>query len=125
MAKGLYRAPSNLPELLVVVLCKRPHFLTIAPAVLCLTARREEAEEHALSAKSRRAPRPVCSCTAYVAPGERRARFLVRTRSFRMSAPYISVTTWTTFLPVSGLFRKNMKHLETRRILYLPLPRFV
>lgn len=27
MAKGLYRAPSNLPELLVVVLCKRPHLL--------------------------------------------------------------------------------------------------
>lgn len=26
-AKGLYRAPSNLPELLVVVLCKRAHLL--------------------------------------------------------------------------------------------------
>lgn len=33
VAKGLYRAPSNLPELLVVMLCKRPHFVTIAPAL--------------------------------------------------------------------------------------------
>lgn len=73
-SKGLYRAPSNLPELLVVVLCKRPHFVSdsacrgsSSAGVLCLTARHGEAEEHA--PRSAESP-PVCSHTTYAASVE-------------------------------------------------------
>lgn len=63
MAKGLYRAPSNLPELLVVMLCKRPHFVTIAPAggrspLLCY-ASRHGAEKLRSTLSRRRARRYV------------------------------------------------------------------
>lgn len=69
-SKGLYRAPSNLPELLVVVLCKRPHFVTIAPAggrPPCYALNRG-AERPKSTLHSATSP-PVCSST-YAAPVE-------------------------------------------------------
>lgn len=68
VAKGLYRAPSNLPELLVVMLCKRPHFVTIAPAGGRPPPPRYASQRGAEKLKSTlllvESP-PVCSCTAY------------------------------------------------------------
>lgn len=72
-SKGLYRAPSNLPELLVVVLCKRPHFVTIAPAggrppLPCYASRRS-AEKPKSTLHGAKRP-PVCSRTTCAAPVE-------------------------------------------------------